>query len=117
MCNRFIQNGRSESDFVLLETLITELDELIATAKALYYENLAKKLNNSLLQAKSYWSILKTFYNGKKIPLIPPLLVRDMFVTDMKTKADIFNNFFAEQCTPWKNGSKLPINQIFQIKS
>ena len=56
-CNRFIQNGRSESDFVLLETLITELNELIATTKGFYYENLAKKLN-PLLQAKTYWSIL-----------------------------------------------------------
>ena len=35
----------------------------------------------------------------------------------MKTKVDIFNNFFAEQCTPWKNDSKLPINQIFLTKS
>ena len=96
MYNRVIQNWRSESDFVLLETLITELNELIATTKALYYENLAKKLYNPLLQAKTYWSILKTFYNGKEIPLIPPLLVRDKFVTDMKTKADIFNDFFAE---------------------
>ena len=111
--NRFIQNGRSESDFVLLETLITKLNELIATTKALHYENLAKKQNNPLLQEKTYWSILKTFYNGKKIPIIRPLLVRDKFVTDMKTKADIFNNFFAEQYTPWKNDSKLPINQIF----
>ena len=53
MYNTFIQNGRSESDFVLLETLITELNELIATTKALHYENLAKKLNNPLLQAKT----------------------------------------------------------------
>ena len=83
----------------------------------MYYENLAKKLNNPLLQAKTYWSILKTFYSGKKIPLIPPLLERDKFVTDMKTKADILNIFFAEECTPWKNDSKLPINQIFLTKS
>ena len=90
MYNRFIQNGRSESDFVLLETLITELNELIATTEALYCENLAEILSNPLLQAKTYWSILKTFYNGKKIPLIPPLLVRDKFVTNMKTKAVFF---------------------------
>ena len=63
MYNRFIQNGSSESDFVLLETLITELNELIATTKALNYENLAKKLNNPLLQVKTYWSILKTLKN------------------------------------------------------
>ena len=117
MYNKYLQNGRFESDFVLLETLITELNELIVTTKALYYENLGKKLNNPLVQAKTYWSILKTFYNGKKIPLIPPLLVNDKFVTDMKTKADIFNKFFEEQCTPLKNDSKIPINQIFLTQS
>ena len=60
---KYIQNGRFESDFVFLETLITETNELISSTKNLYYENLAKKLNNLLLQAKTYWSILKTFYN------------------------------------------------------
>ena len=64
-----------------------------------------------------YWSILKTFYNDKKILLIPPLLVADKFVNDTKTKADIFNNFFAEQCTPLKNDSKLPSNQIYLTQS
>ena len=90
---------------------------MIDTTKTLYYENLGKKLNNPLLQAKTYWSILKTVYNGKKIPLIPPLLVSDKFVTDMKTKADIFNKFFAEQCTPLKIDSKLPNSQIFLTQS
>ena len=117
MYNKYLQNGRFESDFVLLETLITELNELIATTKALYYENLGKKLNNPLAQAKAYWSILKKFYNGKKIPLLPPLLVNDKFVTDMKTKADVFNKLFAEQCAPLKNDSKIPINQIFLTQS
>ena len=117
MYNKYLQNGRFESDFVLLETLITELNKLIVTTKVLYYENLGKKLNNPLVQAKTYWSILKTFYNGKKIPLIPPLLVNDKFLTDMKMEADIFNKFFAEQCTPLKNDSKIPINQIFLTQS
>ena len=75
MYKKYIQNGRFESDFVLLETLITELNKLVSTTKALYYENIGKKLNDPLLQAKTYWSILKIFYKGKKIPLIPPLLV------------------------------------------
>ena len=35
----------------------------------------------------------------------------------MKTKADIFNNFFAEQCTTLKNDSKLPLNQIYLTQS
>ena len=38
------------------------------------------------------------------------------FVTDISTKANIFNKFFAEQCTPLKNGSVLPSSQEFLIR-
>ena len=47
--NQHIQNGRFESDFGLVERSVTELSDLISRTKALYYENLAKKLNNPLL--------------------------------------------------------------------
>ena len=80
-------------------------------------KTLPKKLNNPLLQAKTYWSILKSFYNEKKIPIVPPLLVDNNFVTDIQTKANIFNTFFAEQCTPLKNNSVLPVNQMFLTQS
>ena len=113
----YIQSKSFEGDFLPLEILLTELNELINTTKALHYENFSKKLNNILLQAKTYWSILKTFHNEKKIPLILPLLVDDKFVTDIKTKACIFNKFFAKQCTPLKNDSVLPVNQIFLTQS
>ena len=66
---QYIQNGRFEGDFLFFENLIAELNELISSAKTLYYENLAKKLSpDPLLQAKTYWSILKIFYNDKKDP-------------------------------------------------
>ena len=112
-----IKNGRFESDFLFLESIVNELNELISSTKALYYENLAKKLNNPLLKVKKYWSILKTFYNDKKIPLIPPLLVNDKFVTDIQMKTNILNKFFVEQCTPLNNNSSLPVNQIFSTQS
>ena len=110
---KYIQNDRFESDFIYLENLIIELNELIFSAKALHYENLAKKLNNRLLQAKTYWSILKICYNDKNIPLFPPLLVDDKHVTDIKTKANIFNEYLAEQCTLLKSNSVLPISHRF----
>ena len=113
---QYTQNGRKESDLIVLENLIAELNELITSTKALYYENLGKKLNNPLLQIKMHWSILKTFYNDKKIPLILPLLIDNKFVTDIRTKANIFKKFFAEQCTPLNNGSVLPSNQEFLIQ-
>ena len=91
---------------MFLETLITEIN----------YENFAKKLNN-LLYKQKHWSIIKTFYKEKKIPLIPPLLIDNMFVTNIQTKANFFNKFFTEQCTPLKNSSILPVNQMFLIQT
>ena len=32
------------------------------------------KFNNPKTSSKTYWSILKTFYDGRKIPIVPPLL-------------------------------------------
>ena len=110
-------NGRFESDFVFIESLVNEINELISNAKNWYYVNLAKKLNNPLLQAKTCWSILKTFYNDKKISLIPPLLINGKFVTDIQAKANAFNTFFADQCTPFKNNSTLPTNQLFMTQA
>ena len=51
---------------------------------------------------KSYWSILKTLLNNKKILFIPPLLhefITHEFITNFKEKTEIFNNFFAKQCS------------------
>ena len=56
---------------------------------------------------KSYRSILETFLNNKKIPCIPPLLHQDEFIIDFKGKAEMFNNFFADQCSIMRNKSEL----------
>ena len=56
---------------------------------------------------KCYWSILKTFSN-KKILCIPPLLHDDKFITNLKEKAETFNNFFAKQCSLINTNSDLP---------
>ena len=51
---------------------------------------------------------MKTFYNKRKIPLIPPLLVNNSFATDFKEKSNFFNDFFCKQCTPVAHDSTLP---------
>ena len=50
---QYVENGRFESDFMIIETLITEINDSITSTKDLYYNNLAKRLNNPLLQAKT----------------------------------------------------------------
>ena len=89
---------------------------MISNAKNLYYVNLPKNLNNPLLQAKTHWSIFKTFYNNKKNPLIPLLLI-NKFVADIHAKANIFNKFFADQCAPLKNNSMLLTNHLFMTQA
>ena len=69
---------------------------------------LPKKLNNPNTSAKTYWSILKSFYKGTKIPIIPPILVNNKIVSDFTEKANTFNDILASQCTPNSNNSALP---------
>ena len=87
---------------------VSEVSQLIEKSKDEYYYRLGELLNDSSTSAKSYWTILKTFYNKRKIPLIPPLLVNNSFVTDFKEKADLLNGFFGKQCTPVANDRTLP---------
>ena len=59
---------------------------------------------------KTYWSLLKTLLNNKKILRISPLLQDNKYVTDLKKKADLFNLLFARQCSKINNSSKLLLN-------
>ena len=40
-------------------------------------------------------------------------MIGKKFITNIRTKANIFSKSFAEQCTPLKNGSVLPSSQEF----
>ena len=63
---------------------------------------------NPSTSAKTYWSILKTFANGRKVPVIPPLLINNEFISNFKTKANYFNKFFNQQCTAISTDSSIP---------
>ena len=63
---QYIKNRKFESDFVFIESLVTEINDLISNAKNLYYDSPVKKLNNPLLQAKPIGQFLKQFTTTKK---------------------------------------------------
>ena len=65
-------------------------------------------LDNPKTVPKTYWSIINKFLSNKKTPIIPPVLVNGELVSDFEQKANLFNNYFASQCTLIKDGSKLP---------
>ena len=81
-----------------------------------YIQNKWNDPNNDPKTApKTYWSILKIFVNGSKVPLIPPLLVNNEFVIDFLGKTNLFNDFFREQRRPITNDSSLPNNQTLVV--
>ena len=108
MYKNYKRNGKKTEDYELLTKAVSEVSQLIEKSNDEYYYQLGKRLNNPRTSAKSYWTILKIFYSKRKIPLIPPLLVNNSFVTDFKEKANLFNEFFCKQCTPVANDSTLP---------
>ena len=83
------------------------MDSVIESNEQKLHSRLSKKVVDPMTSTKSYWSTLKMFLNNKKIPCIPPLRHQNKYVTDFKEKAEIFNSFFAEQCSLMNNSSKL----------
>ena len=109
MYKNYKRNDKKTEDYELLVKAVSEVSQLIEKSKDEYFYRLGKQLNYPNASTKSYWTILKTFYNKRKIPVIPPLLVNISFMTDFKEKANLFNDFFCKQSTPVANDSTLPI--------
>ena len=80
---------------------------MISKRKKEYYDQLSKKRNDPLSSSKTYWSILKTFYSGTKIPLISLIIRDNKVITNIREKANVFNSFFASKCMPIVNDSIL----------
>ena len=109
---QYLKNGRKIIDFEIVNKEAAELSEMIQNRKEKYFYDLSLKLNNPQTSPKTYWSIIKSCYNGRKIPIIPPLSVNGKIITNFKEKANLFNKYFLSQCSILPNDSKLPENQI-----
>ena len=82
--------------------------------KEKYYQLINAKLNDPWLSNKIYWSILKTFYNGKKIPIIPPLFINNKFVTDFQEKANDHDGISVKMIKICADYIAHPLTLIFQ---
>ena len=94
-CKSFNANKKNYDAYLKLQTITAELSEMILKRKEDYYRLLSDKLNDPHTSAKSYWSILKTLYNGKEILLILPILINNKLMSNFKEKANNFSAFFA----------------------
>ena len=99
----------SNRNMFLLEkfkTLQYQLHTSIEESKGKYYTKLSSRLADPLTSPITYWSILKTFLNNKKIICIPSH--ENKFITDFKEKSELFNHFFVNQYSLLSNNSVLP---------
>ena len=91
--------------------------ELVNLSKDSYLKTQGLKLLSFGMEAKKYWTILKGFISSYAIPVIPPLKINNVYVSDFQHKAEEFNKYFADQCTPIQNSSSLPnFNLLTNIK-
>ena len=77
--------------------------ETLESCKSKYYKNISKKLCSKATAPKYYWSLLKTMLNDKKVPCISPIFHGNKFIIDFSKIADLFNSFFAKQCSIMEN--------------
>ena len=105
---KFLVRGRRQEDWNLVKEVRNETSKMITDTKEKYYQKLGHKLSYPNQGVKAYWTVLNRLLNKKKTLNIPPLLENGIFVTNVQTKANIFNNYFVEQCSAIPTGSTLP---------
>ena len=111
------QRRSGNIDYNMLNAITTDISNAVSSSKFRYHDRLAKRLNGPKVASKTYWSILKTFVNGYKGPLIPPLSVGNRYIADFLAKANLFNDLFSKQCSALVNNSSLPTNLTFETEN
>ena len=106
--NRLFRNykrhGYKKDDRLRLDAFRAECQIAVETAKVTYTRHLGNKLNGT----KSYWKIINRVINKCRAPLVPPLLMNNIFVLNCSEKAKHFIDFFSKQCKLVVNRSVLP---------
>ena len=102
-----VKKGHSIEKSDILEKMIVDGANMIENAKKSYLLNIGKSLAQKT-STRAYWSLINKILNKNKVPSIPPLLENGIFVTDFSEKAQLFNDYFARQCSTIDTGSVIP---------
>ena len=92
MYKNYLKNNKSNQSFETFQSFQSQVSSLIASLKNKYYSKVVKILLDPSTSPKTYWSILKTFLNNKKIPVIPPIFHDNKYITHFKQKGELFNS-------------------------
>ena len=105
---KWVRRGRNPNDHDNVRKVQNDTNKLIKEAKSSYYLNLGSKLSDPKIGQKEFWSSYRKIVNKKHNTNIPPIIEDGRYTSNFKEKAEIFNEYFAKQCTINDNGSELP---------
>ena len=104
----WLKNGKDPETRDKVRDIQRDTNRIISRAKSTYINALSNKICDPDTGQKAFWTAFKRLSNNKKITNIPPLYENGRYISNFKDKADVFNNYFAEQCRPHVNSSFLP---------
>ena len=90
----YIKNGCNGINYHELNDATKFVAKIVNKRKQEYYEQQAKKLSNPKLSTKKFWPILKA-------------------ISNFKSKVNLFNEFFASECTSSENSNFISNNQAY----
>ena len=98
-----------KEDLKILHEHQSRCRRAVRYAKKSYFSRLANNVTDPNLGSKKYWSILNQFLHKWKSPRSHPVRYsRNNLIADVTTKENIFNIFFANQCSLTDTDSVLP---------
>ena len=105
---RYIRKNSPPAEKPALDEMKNEYNKLVQTEKEKYLSRLGAAVSDPRTGVKKYWTCLKKLLNNSTSSIIPPILHVGVFITDIKEKCVIFNEYFKNQCTVLHTSSTLP---------
>jgi len=109
---KWVKNGRNSDSHGKVRDVQNITNKLIKEAKLVYYKKFGEKLSDPQTGQKIFWNAFKRLSNKKKNTNIPPIIDDDVYISNFRQKANVFNEYFADQCNILENDSVLPDIQL-----
>ena len=81
------------------ESLRQHHTKLVTDAQEKYLVSQGMKLSSSGTSVQQIWAIINYFLRKAKSLNIPSILFNNIYITDIKEKANLLNDYFPQQCT------------------
>ena len=95
---KWVNRGKNTRGHDKVSEVRNLTNKLIKEAKLAYYNNLKNNISEPKLGHKHFWTAYKKIANKKRDTNIPPIIDNDMYISNFEKEADIFNEYFANEC-------------------